>query len=272
VSPRTWYRHPLSSARDWLIRQLQFPELRGLDLDSPEVTIRRRDLVRRNASARYSFERWYSEIAAVVQNAPEGPRVELGSGGGFVEEFIPHLLKTDIVRLPFIDAVCSAERLCFRDSSIGAIILVNVLHHLLNVRCFFAEATRVLVPNGLIVMIEPYVSSFSRFVYGYLHHEPFEPSALSWELPPSGRLSGGNDALPWIVFARDRSHFERSFPALRIQMLRPHSALSHLLSGGVTTRPLAAPSVIRRLVSMEDRHPAAMARLGLFWTIVIQRE
>ncbi len=54
-------------------------------------------------------------------------------------------------------------------------------------------------------------------------------------------------------------------------MLRPHSALSHLLSGGVTTRPLAPLWAIQALTKVETEYQAAMKPLGLFWTVVIRR-
>lgn len=235
------------------------------------MTIRRRELVQRNACARFSFERWYRELAGLAINAPEGLRVELGSGGGFLDQFIPNLIKTDVVELPFIDKVCFAEALPFSDASVGALVMVNVLHHVDDVERFFREAERVLMPDGVIAMIEPYVSTFSRFVYRYLHHEPFDPDVEDWPLPPSGRLSGGNDALPWIVFVRDRARFAGQHPTLRIENIRPHSALSHLLSGGVTTRPLAPLWMIRGLARLETRHPSAMKQLGLFFTVEIRR-
>ena len=197
--------------------------------------------------------------------------MEIGSGGGFLDQFIPGLIKTDVVELPFIDKVCEAERLPFPDRSTGALVMVNVLHHVGDVDAFLHEATRVLVPGGVVAMIEPYVSSFSRLIYRYIHHEPFDPNAVDWRLPPSGRLSGGNDALPWIVFVRDRARFERDYPALRIESLRPHSPLSHLLSGGVTTRPLAPLWAIRSLARMEASGSWAMPRLGVFFTVTLRR-
>ena len=263
--------NPWFSVRDWLLSQLQYRELRGVPIDSPEITIRRRELVQRNACARFSFERWYRELASLVIDAPAGLRVELGSGGGFLDQFIPSLITTDVVELPFVDKVCVAEDLPFSDASVGALVMVNVLHHVGDVECFFREAERVLMPGGVIAMVEPYVSTFSRFVYRYLHHEPFDPETKDWSLPPAGRLSGGNDALPWIVFVRDRLRFERQHPKLRIENIRPHSAFSHLLSGGVTTRPLAPLRMIRALAGLEARHPGAMKRLGLFFTVKIRR-
>jgi SAM-dependent methyltransferase len=148
--------------------------------------------------------------------------------------------------------------------------MVNVLHHVGNVERFFDEAERVLVPGGVIAMIEPYVSAFSRFVYGYIHHEPFDPAVTEWQLPPGGRLSGGNNALPWIVFVRDRARFERQHPRLRVEAVRPHSALSHLLSGGVTTRALAPLGAIRLLGRMEDKLAGIMPWTGLFCTVTVR--
>ena len=87
-------------------------------------------------------------------------------------------------------------------------------------------------------MIEPWVTAWSRVVYGRLHHEPFLPEAATWGFPLAGPLSGANGALPWIVFQRDRSQFEQEFPQLRIVSIRPFMPLRYLLSGGVSLRNL----------------------------------
>ena len=41
--------NPWFPIRDWLLAQLQYPELHGVTLDSPEMTPRRRKLLERNA-------------------------------------------------------------------------------------------------------------------------------------------------------------------------------------------------------------------------------
>ena len=43
-------------------------------------------------------------------------------------------------------------------------------------------------------------------------------------------------ALPWILFMRDRSQFEREFPQWQIGQLRLCSPLRYLLSGGISLR------------------------------------
>ncbi|HEY4932725.1 MAG TPA: hypothetical protein VII95_06920 [Terriglobales bacterium] len=46
-------------------------------------------------------------------------------------------------------------------------------------------------------------------------------------------LSGANGALAWIVFARDRSRFEREFPNLKLLQYNPTTPLRYWLSGGL---------------------------------------
>jgi hypothetical protein len=87
-------------------------------------------------------------------------------------------------------------------------------------------------------MIEPWVTSWGRWTYTHLHHEPFNPDADQWEFPTNGPLSGANGALPWILFVRDRSQFEREFPMWQIRDILPDWPFSYLLSGGVSMRSL----------------------------------
>src|SRR5262249_39668042 len=93
-------------------------------------------------------------------------------------------------------------------------------------------------PGGVVSMIEPWVTPWSRLIYTRLHHEPFRPDATEWEFPATGPLSGANGAMPWIIFERDRAEFEREFPQWRMAAIRPHTPLCYLLSGGVSMRSL----------------------------------
>ena len=54
----------------------------------------------------------------------------------------------------------------------------------------------------------------------------------------SGPFSGANGALPWILFRGDGATFEREYPQLQIELLRPTMPLRYLLSGGVAMRTL----------------------------------
>jgi len=116
--------------------------------------------------------------------------------------------------------------------------MVDVFHHIPDSRVFLGEARRCLRSGGSVVMIEPWVSTWSRLIYSHLHHEPFDPAAKQWIFPDSGPLSGANGALPWIIFQRDRLKFESEFPELEIRTVRPSMPFRYLVSGGVSMRQL----------------------------------
>lgn len=220
-----------------LTRFLRHPLMGGRDLDDPETTELRRQILDSNAFLRKVYRAWYDALRECLPARP-GRVLELGSGAGFLEEHIPGLITSDLLALSGIHVVVDAEHLPFAAGSLGAIVLNNVLHHFRDVRRFFREASRCVRPGGVLAMNEPWVTDWSRFVYGILHHEPFDPRARAWEIPPGGPLSGANSALPWIVFARDRATFEVDFPVWRIRAVRPWMPFQYLASGGFTLRPL----------------------------------
>ena len=79
----------------------------------------------------------------------------------------------------------------------------DVFHHIPNPRNLLKEASRCLKPQGKIVMIEPWVTCWSKLVYTKLHHEPFDDKMIDWGFSPQGPLFGANSALAWLIFERD---------------------------------------------------------------------
>jgi hypothetical protein len=112
-----------------------------------------------------------------------------------------------------------------------------VFHHIKNVNLFLEETSRSLRIGGRLIMIEPWVTSWSKFIYTNFHHEPFIVDA-NWELPEGGALSVANGALPWIVFKRDADIFSEKYPTLRLNRVAPLMPVSYLLSGGISKRSL----------------------------------
>ncbi len=213
------------------------PTTRDLNLDDPRTTMLRRHIIRSKGFLRKVYEEWY---ASIVANLPDGQGavIELGSGGGFLADRLPGLVTSEVFYCPGIGIVADGQQLPFANNSLRAIVMVDVLHHLPDVRSFFTEAGRSVRAGGVVVMIEPWVTPWSRLVYGRLHHEPFEPEASLWEFPARGPLSGANGALPYIVFDRDRERFLAEFPEWRIQAVQPTMPFRYLLSGGVSMRAL----------------------------------
>ena len=121
-------------------------------------------------------------------------------------------------------------------------------------------------------MVEPWVSPWSRFIYGTFHHEPFTPDRPDWRLPPGGPLSSANGALPWIVFARDRATFEHEFPSLRIASITPAMPFRYLVSGGVTLRGLMPGWSYGAWRAFEAALQPAMQHVAMFAHITLIRD
>ena len=132
----------------FLFRLLAEPATRGMDIDDPAMTERRRELARSKIGLKLSYAAWYRELTALAEGCPAGARVELGSGGGFLHEHLPGLIRSDLLALRDIDLICRGERLPFRDGSVGALLLLNVLHHMHEVEGFLDESVRVLKPEA----------------------------------------------------------------------------------------------------------------------------
>jgi SAM-dependent methyltransferase len=258
--------------KSWLKRLAKEPLARGLDLESAEATAMHARLIGEKAFLRKLYERYYAEFARADRGAKAGVRVEIGSGGGFLERIVPGLVRIDVRPGADVDVVASALALPFAARSVGAVFMLNVLHHLPDAAEFFAELERVLAPGGRVVMIEPYVSPVSGVVYRFAHHEPFDPKQAGWRIDGSGAMTAANDALPWIVFERDRKRFEAEFPCLEIVRIAPHTISLYALSGGLSYRSLAPGFLFPAIAAAEDllcRLPAARA-LASMMTVEIR--
>jgi SAM-dependent methyltransferase len=238
-----------------------------MNLDDPQTTATRRAVLRRKRFLRRIYAEWYAGLA---QELPleAGPVLELGSGAGFLGELIPGLIASDVMPVPEIHAVLDGHDLPFACGTLRAILLVNVLHHMQRPQRFLAEAARCLRPGGRLAMLEPWVTAWSRFVYRRLHHEPFHPESPSWEFESSGPLSGANSALPWMIFERDRTVFEREHPLLEILSVRPTMPVRYLLSGGFTA-PGLMPAWIFPAWAWAERPLAG--RLAMFAQITLAK-
>lgn len=216
---------------------LAHPLTRSLHIDSPETTHVRRRIVGEKAFLRRLYEEWYGLVRSALPPV-DGPVIELGSGAGFMGETVEGLVTSEIFETPGVSVVLDGTKLPFAGGSLRAIVMTDVFHHIPAPRLFLQEALRTLKPGGRIVMVEPWVTPWSRFVYRRFHHEPFEPESPGWEFPSTGPLSGANGAMPWMIFQRDRDALEREFPHLRVVEIRPLMPLAYLLSGGVSMRSL----------------------------------
>jgi SAM-dependent methyltransferase len=252
-------------------RFLKQPISRINDVDDPLTTIRRRQVIADKPFLRLIYTEWYRSLCGSIPPGP-GQVLEIGSGPGFLEQFVPGLITSELFFLPHICCVQDAQSLGLADASLKAILMVDVLHHLPDGRKFLSEAARCLRPGGVLAMIEPWNTPWSAFVYRNFHPEPFEPNAARWEFDSSGPLSGANGALAWIIFKRDLALFQQEFPQLQLETLRVFMPFRYLLSGGLSKPGLAPAFSFPFLTQCERLLERWSNAIGMFSFVVVRRK
>ena len=253
-----------------LRRLLAHPLTAALQVDDPHTTELRKQIISSKPFLKAIYDEWYDMLARELPPG-EGKVLELGSGGGYCAHFIPGLITSEVIQCSDVQVVVDAQRMPFADRSMRAIIMTNVMHHMPDVSRFLAQASRCLRPGGKILMIEPWITYWSSFIYRYFHHEPFRPEAVDWTYSSTGPLSGANIAVPWIVFARDRSKFESDFPEFSIERICPFLPFRYLISGGVGMRSLMPGFTRSAWAGLERMLESQMPRLGMFALVSVRR-
>src|SRR5437867_2915310 len=185
------------------------------------------------------YHEWFGQLLCCVEGLH--PIVEIGAGPGFFKEYFPHLISTDVVPTPYVDVVCDAGSLPFQSGSVGALVMVDVLHHLPQPLAFLAEAGRILQPGGRVAMIEPWITVPSYLLYRYFHHED---CSLAVDVRrPFGELDkrafDGNAAIPFKLL----KHGMPGAPALHLLQAAPFLGLPYLATLGFKrARPIPQTS------------------------------
>jgi len=235
---------------------------------SDEILRRHQIIWEKKPVLRLLYRGWYGEMAGWLQ---PGRTLEVGGGTGNLKEFAPSVVCTDIVKLPWLDAVVDAQRLPFAKGSFANIVLFDALHHIENVRYFFDEALRVLQPEGRVIIMDPYISLCSWPVYRFLHAEPvdFSQDPLA-QIPmqPDRKPYEANQAIATILFERSSKRFHELYPSLK--KLRHHrlAFLAYPLSGGFD-HPSMIPMWMVRPVLILERLLDALSRYLAFRILVV---
>jgi SAM-dependent methyltransferase len=254
-----------------LLDKLKLPELRdGLSRDDAALTLLHSRIIRRKKFLRQIYLDFYAELAEAVAYSDRKAVLELGSGGGFIKEVLPQVITSDVLNVPTVEKVFSACAMPFEDASLDAIVMVDVLHHIPDMRAFFREAVRCLKVGGRIAMIEPANTCWGRFIYTHFHQETFDPKA-GWSFQSIGPLTTANGALPWILFHRDRRQFEAEFGQLRLVKTRCHTPFCYLLSGGLTLRQLLPDRAYPFIKGVEFCLSPLNRVMGMFETILLEK-
>ena len=250
---------------------LKHPLTRGLDIDNPQTTALRRKIINSKPFLKCIYMEWYQLIAAATGTGDDYPVLEIGSGAGFLQEHVAGAITSDVLPVPGLDVVMDGCQLPLLSDSLDGVVMVNVFHHISDVMAFMKEAARCTRIGGKMVMIEPWVTPWSNFVYRNFHHEPCNPSAVEWMIPEGGPLSVANSALPWIVFERDRGKLKEEVPEWELQQVNPFMPFRYLLSGGIARRSLMPYILYPFWEWMEKMLSPWNKYLGMFALIELKR-
>lgn len=256
--------------------RLAEPRLATIDVDGEQFVAAHREILFEKRSVQQLFQELYRLCVDLDRRhfAGAGASVELGAGSSFFKRLCPDIVTTDIKLATHLDMVVDALRMPFSNASIRAYYGIECFHHFNDPDRFFRELQRTLVPGGGCILIEPFHGPVARWFYRRLFDsESFEPDQVEWTTPAGGPMRGANQALSYIVFARDRDKFNARYRDLRILREFPlNNYLRYLGSGGLNFRTLLPAFLVPVARSCEIALAPMSRVLALHHVIVLRKE
>ena len=246
----------------------------GTDTHAYEIFLRHRRVWEEKPVLRRIYqEEFFSRLLAFRK--PEGVSIEVGGGPGFFKPALPGLISTDLVWSPWVDAVADAHTLPFRSCSAANVLGLDVLHHLAKPVVFLREAERILIPGGRLILVEPWITPFSYFIYRYLHQEACDLAAQPWdtnggEIAHGKKAFEGNQAIPYLLFGpRNLSRTLGALKDLKPIAVEPFCLFAYLLSFGFKAMNLLPVSLYPAVSRLERRTLPLWRRLGALRVLVV---
>jgi SAM-dependent methyltransferase len=242
---------------------------------------RHREIWKQKKILRDIYTGWYRWILRDLKNST-GKTIELGAGSGNFKEFKPDVVASDIVFCEWLDICFDAHHLPFKDNSAGNIVMIDVLHHLADPVSFFSEAAQKLEKGGRILLIEPFPSPFSLFIYKRFHPEPFimgidyfdrTDNRLGSPTPSVAKNKkdpwDANQAAAYLLFFKHRktflSHFQGRFKIIKRKRM---SCILYPGSGGFENKAMI-PGVLVPLFKLLEILLMPVRRLLAFRCYIV---
>jgi SAM-dependent methyltransferase len=213
----------------------------------PDKLIRHREIWGKKKIIRDIYTGWYKQILKDLHPG-KGRTFELGAGSGNFKEFKPEVAAADIEFCPWLDITFDAHAIPLKKNTAGNIVMIDVLHHLDDPVGFFHEAAQTLEAGGRMVLIEPFPTPFSLFIYKRFHPEPFfmdidyfKKTSSSFKKDPWE----ANQAAAYLLFFKHRKTFLNHFRDEFILVKRKRmSCILYPASGGFENKAMIPDALI----------------------------
>jgi SAM-dependent methyltransferase len=253
---------------------LQHPGLKAFAMGSPEWFAAQRAMIDSKPAVKRCYDLWYRMLLEDADSVPPEyhayPAVEIGSGLSYLRELRPGIIASDITP-GNVDLALDGRRLPFRDGSVRALLLTHVFHHIPDVASFLHEAERVLVPGGVVSMVDETHTPFARFFFSVFHPEPYNDRATEWSFPAGHTMLDSNQALSWMVFFRDRDRLHKIAPQLTLERWSYLPWFSYLLSGGVNLRSFIPRSLARISRTLDAAVKPLDGAFAIHWRLTVRK-
>jgi len=200
--------------------------------------------------------------------------LEIGSGLGFIREFAPNVIRTDILPTDGIHLMVNAHHLPFGNGVFDNVLGLDVLHHFNKPIAFMEEVSRVLRTGGRLLMVEPWITPFSRFIYTFLHQEFCDMSARPWkkedeQFQGTKKAFDGNPAIPYLLIERGGQETATAVPTLQLSHIECFSSLTYLLSLGFKPGILVPNFAYPTLYRFEEATRPVWAKLAALRALIV---
>ena len=173
--------------------------------------------------------------------------VELGSGIAASKYFIKckKLYTTDFIDSSWLD-IKNVDALAtgFSANSFDFVIVSNTIHHLAFPNLFFIETSRILKPNGKLIVQDIYTSFLMRLILKLMRHEGFNENIDVFDKTIQCNIPddpwSANCSIPKLLFSNKKA-FENMYPEYKIVHSERVEFIKFLNSGGVIAKTRYLP-------------------------------
>jgi hypothetical protein len=229
----------------------------------------------RKPALRILRRRWHR--AMIAQLGALRPVVELGAGCGAFKNSFPECVATDRREAEWIDRTMDPQNLQFVPGEVGNFVMIDGLCRLQRPISMLRQASVALKPGGRIVLCEPAVTPWAKFLARRArvtldtHWDLFAEDGLALQPDPDGAFV--NLAIPHLLFCEYLETTLKQIPNLKLVRLRKSGFALEPLVGGFSPRASVPAALLPSLLVLESffNWPLASWLTGVRMLVVLEK-